>query len=1105
MPGEPDQGQYDRTDRRPRRAVRRLASSSATSLVALRGWETTFGDVGADLDLGWRAHELGPPRRRRRRRRGCAANPASPSRPRRAAARRRAARRVALARAPWWAAPPLALWIAVTSVVAALGLLLLKRPRSAWAELSSLASLDPFRGTAARWRTRHRREVGRRDLRALFEPRRAVLTGWGDAVHDALVSPRPPIGDEANDLNPRSWFVKVVRHPGVLAAAGAAGRRRASPVAPSGPASSPAPGPGLAGGELVGNRAVGRHAVARLDRRLDRRRPRRTRPGRAPRAPARAARPGSSTTSRWCPSPASPAGARRRASSSSSGCRSRPRAPTSSFRTMVTSRPVRGLAAFAWATTGVAAASVAQGRLGAVVALVLLPPLASGSGSRDPPLHGDERLRHRARPRWCSARSPRSCSPWCTRWRSSSPWSAAGARAARPRRRRRAPSPVLGTLARPRRPRRRGRCSSAGWGWPSGAARRPQPWQLALLAPGGAGLPARVDRPARSSSSRVARAGPRAGVGHGLDVARPAGAPSCSRSPSSRPRVRLGTVPGGRRGRRRADHAVVRHPAPARSPSCSCWPSRAGSTASACAGPTRPRAARRRHAWRPRVTASARSRWLVGAARRRVGDARHATSPRGATRGRPSRSSRPRAPSRRGPSSSPRATAGAGLPLRRARGRRRRAPPARRGRRRRLGRHPGQRASSVTPRPAPALFADTATDLLAVRAGLVPEVTRRLDATEGLQRIAPRDGWEMWRVSPTGAGGDGLVAPPRLRLETPDRHPPRRRPPGSTRAPAPRVDVPPGQPARRGRAARLGRARDRRGRRRRASSRVAGTATPTYALPARHRATSPSRSTTRRAGGTSRQVVAVLVPRLPRHPLRPARVPGGSAMSRASCARACRCWTSPAAGDEPPAPGSVRACAGSTSRGRRGSSSPAVRRAALVHAADDRAPRPRPRRRVGRAAAAPSSAPPSPTRVDTRSAPGAELTGIPGVPDVAVPAAVTAAAGPAELLPVDPARGRAASPATSGERPASLDDRRRGGSGHGRRCPRTARCGSPARARSPPRSPAPRSGASTATDLRGPRHRRRAPPAAPTSGCSPAERARAARSGSSSPTPAPTP
>ena len=60
----------------------------------------------------------------------------------------------------------------------------------------------------------------------------------------------------------------------------------------------------------------------------------------------------------------------------------------------------------------------------------------------------------------------------------------------------------------------------------------------------------------------------------------------------------------------------------------------------------------------------------------------------------------------------------------------------------------------------------TATDLLAVRSGLVPEVARRLDATDGLQPIAPRDGWDMWRVSPIGTGVD-LVAPPRLRLQTP--------------------------------------------------------------------------------------------------------------------------------------------------------------------------------------------------------------------------------------------------------------------------------------------------------------------------------------------------
>lgn len=68
------------------------------------------------------------------------------------------------------------------------------------------------------------------------------------------------------------------------------------------------------------------------------------------------------------------------------------------------------------------------------------------------------------------------------------------------------------------------------------------------------------------------------------------------------------------------------------------------------------------------------------------------------------------------------------------------------------------------------VFADTATDLLAIREGVVPELARRLDSTAGLQRIAPRDGWQMWRVSPAGTGSKevDLVAPPRLRLETPD-------------------------------------------------------------------------------------------------------------------------------------------------------------------------------------------------------------------------------------------------------------------------------------------------------------------------------------------------
>jgi hypothetical protein len=66
------------------------------------------------------------------------------------------------------------------------------------------------------------------------------------------------------------------------------------------------------------------------------------------------------------------------------------------------------------------------------------------------------------------------------------------------------------------------------------------------------------------------------------------------------------------------------------------------------------------------------------------------------------------------------------------------------------------------------LVAATAVDLLAIRGETVPELGRRLDATAGLQRISPHEGWEMWRVSPADDGEEALVASPRLRMVTPD-------------------------------------------------------------------------------------------------------------------------------------------------------------------------------------------------------------------------------------------------------------------------------------------------------------------------------------------------
>ena len=753
VPGEPDQGQYDRDSDA-------LAVPFAGSLVerdllvALRGWETTFGDVAADLDLGWRAHDLGrrvvvAPAARVRSARGVAVATAS------SAARRRAARRVALARAPWWIAPLLALWIAVTSVVAALGLLLLKRPRSAGAELSSLASLDPFRGGAARWRTRHRREVGRRDLRALFEPRRAVLTGWGDAVHDALVSPRPPIGDAANDLNPRSWFVKVVRHPGVLAATGAlavtvlAGRTLGTGVVTG-------LGSGLTGGEVVGTRAsAGTLWSAWTDGW--------TGGGLGgpdpvgPYAPLLALPTWLVDHLPLLPSPTSAAGF----VVGLVVLLGMPLAATSAFiafRTMIPSRPLRGLAAFAWATTGVAAASVAQGRLGAVVALVLLPFLASGLwlvatrrstatsafatalaavvlGAFAPVLLalvavlalvlGLVRGGARTHALIVAVVPAAVLAPWLVRGAEAS-W------------------PVLV-----------GGVGLAQWGGST-----PQPWQLALLAPGGAGSPLVWTGLPLVVVGVLALARGRAWGTATTSLALLA--PVLLAAALVAPSVRLGTVPAGVDGAgdpitlwsgtlllplalvlvlslvRGIDGLrLSRGPDEGRALLATRW---ASLTASVLAV----------------LVVAAGVVWAgLGTLLAPWHDPRPAVSVQQAEGAFATRSLFV-SPGDRGAAYRfvGREAAAVVRPL-----------PV-------VADADGEVATRVSAvlgdaSAGPALFADTATDLLAVRTGVVPEVTHRLDATEGLQRVAPRDGWEMWRVSPTGADGDGLVAPPRLRLETP--------------------------------------------------------------------------------------------------------------------------------------------------------------------------------------------------------------------------------------------------------------------------------------------------------------------------------------------------
>ena len=610
-----------------------------------------------------------------------------------------------------------------------------------------------MRGTAARWRTRHQRTVSRRHLRSLFEPRRAVLSGWADSVHHALVSPRPPIGDEGHDLNPRSWLVKVVRHPGFLAATGAAlvsgvaGRSLGFGVLTGA-------GSGLTGGELVGNRAgaqtlwhawtdgwtgaglggpdpVGLH-VALL-------------------APPT-----------WLvdhlpvlPSPASPAGF----VVALLVILGMPLAATSAYlalRPMVAARPARGLAAFAWATTGVASTTVGQGRLGALVALVLLPPVACGLwllatrrstatsvfatafaiivlGAFAPVLAALASLlalviallrsRVRVHALGVALIPVVVLGPWLVRAAEAS-W------------------PVL----------------VAGVGLAQWGGTVPAPWQLALLNPGGAGAPpwwAAVPLLAVAVLALVrGRAWGSASSSLAILAALLLGLALVA------PSVRLGTVPAGVDGAgepitlwsgtvllpfalvlvialgRGVDGIRLRAPDAGRGLRAARWTT--AWVAALAAG----------------VSAGAVAWSTLGSELAPWSDPRPAVAVEEADGAFATRALFV-VPGDRG--------AGYRFVGREAADLVRPLPS--------VSDADGALAGRVSAllgdgSAGPELFADTATDLLAVRSGIAPEVSRRLDATKGLQRIAPRDGWEMWRVSPTGSGQE-LVAPPRLRLETP--------------------------------------------------------------------------------------------------------------------------------------------------------------------------------------------------------------------------------------------------------------------------------------------------------------------------------------------------
>ena len=392
-PGEPDQGQYDRrTD---------VLAIPATGMLVERGLldqlggpERAFGDFGADVDFSWRAQQSG--RRvvvvpRATLRTGALPAPDDVGPADSATRLRRQARRVALARCAWWSLPLLASWIVLSSAVAGLALLLAKRPRAAWAELSDIgAVLTPGRVLGARWRSRGTRRVRRRDLQGLFVPPRTVLRHTTDLIHDEVaLTPAQldaargsavesgPVADEAQDLNVlgSTWASRAAGNPGLLVvlvmtvAATLATRRLGGSFADR-------VDHGLTGGETVGVRAG---ASTLWHAWLDGWHGAGLGAG-GEQGPHLAVLAGLSWLVAHLPlfsAPASPAGT----VVTLLVTFALPLSALTAYlgaRVVTHSRLPRALAALAWSTTAVLATAVGAGRLGGIVAAVLLPLVAAG-------------------------------------------------------------------------------------------------------------------------------------------------------------------------------------------------------------------------------------------------------------------------------------------------------------------------------------------------------------------------------------------------------------------------------------------------------------------------------------------------------------------------------------------------------------------------------------------------------------------------------------------------------------------------------------------------------------------------------------------------------
>lgn len=204
-------------------------------LAEVGGVDRAFDHGAEGLDLGWRSHLAGH--------RVVVATDAvlrqgAGGHPEATLATRRRIRQLALARGSFWTTPFRAIGILLTSLLAALGLLLVKRPGEAAAEFADTrAVLAPWRGLGARWRFRGRSRVRRRNLKGLFAPAASAWHGTSDTAHGALAGrggsrdgaaalETGPVSEEVESLEPVpsrfrslwSWPLVGALMVGILAA-----------------------------------------------------------------------------------------------------------------------------------------------------------------------------------------------------------------------------------------------------------------------------------------------------------------------------------------------------------------------------------------------------------------------------------------------------------------------------------------------------------------------------------------------------------------------------------------------------------------------------------------------------------------------------------------------------------------------------------------------------------------------------------------------------------------------------------------------------------------------------------------------------------------------